>query len=164
MTSPQVVVRSRSRGRQGPPAPGVGWQLLGGVGVVFVVVGGADLLLAVLPTGFGNPEWEFGTVTSVLDGMPVPTLGLVAVLAAARARGSRLARVVAVLLGLLALAVVAAAVLYATTVPIALRSVTEPVVRTGLLKAVAKTAVQCVVYPVGLTWLAVAGWRRVEPT
>lgn len=162
MTEPQIVLGSEGRGRRGAvPAPEAAWRLVGGVAALFVVVGGADLALTLMPLGFGNPEWEFGTVTSLLDGLPVPTLGLVGVVAAALARGSRgIARMGAALLGALAVSIVAAAVLYATTVPIALRAVTDPVIRTGLSKAVAKTAVQCVAYPIGLGWLAVVGWRK----
>jgi hypothetical protein len=131
------------------------------VGALFVIVGGIDLGLTWWPLGFGNPEWEFGTVTSMLDGLPVPTLGLVALALAAQPRGSRIpARAVSVVMLILALWVVAAAILYATTLPIALRAVTDPVIRSGLNKAVTKTAVQCVAYPIGLVWLAVAAWRR----
>jgi hypothetical protein len=140
----------------------VAWRLVGVLGALFVVVGGADLLLTWWPLGFGNPEWEFGTVTSTMDGLPVPTLGLVAVAAAARAVGRLpVARVAAVMLAVMALIVVGAAVMYATTVPIAMRSVTDPVILTGLKKAVGKTVAQCVAYPIGFVWLAVVAWRRL---
>ena len=159
MTEPRVVVgKSDHRGASPPEAV---WRLLGGLGLLFVIVGGADLALTWLPLGFGNPEWEFGTVTAMMDGLPVPTLGLVAVAGAARLAGARwLARVVSVVLAVLALWIVGAAILYVTTVPLALRAVTDPVIRAGLDKAVTKTAVQCVAYPIGLVWLAVAAWRR----
>jgi hypothetical protein len=132
---------------------------------MFVVVGGVDLALTWLPVGFGNPEWEFGTVTSMMDGLPVPTLGLVALIGAGQLGGSRVtSRMGSLLLALLGLWVVAAAILYATTVPIALRAVTDPVIKTGLMKAIWKTAVQCVAYPVGLIWLAAVAWRRPDRT
>jgi hypothetical protein len=160
MTEPRVVV-GRSDRHKWAPAPESAWRLAGGLGVLFAIVGGVDLTLTWIPLGFGNAEWEFGTVTSMMDGLPVPTLGLVALAGAGRLRGSRLlARSVAVALALLALWIVGAALLYATTVPLALRAVTDPVIRTGLEKAVIKTAVQCTAYPIGLVWLAVAAWRR----
>lgn len=158
MTEPRVVMGKSDRGTAAPPSV---WRLLAGVGALFVIVGGADLALTWLPLGFGNPEWEFGTVTAMMDGLPVPTLGLVAVAGAARLAGARgIARGVSVVLVVLALWIVGAAILYLTTVPIALRAVTDPVIRAGLDKAVTKTAVQCVAYPIGLAWLAVAAWRR----
>jgi hypothetical protein len=160
MTEPRVVMGKPSRKGWAPSARST-WRLLAGLGALFVVVGGADLALTWLPLGFGNPEWEFGTVTSMMDGLPVPTLGLVALVAAGQLGGSRVtSRIGSVLLAVFALWVVAAAILYATTVPLALRAVTEPVIRSGLNKAVIKTALQSVVYPIGLIWLAVAAWRR----
>jgi hypothetical protein len=166
MTAPKVVLAKPDRGsRRWTPSPESAWRLVGGVGALFLAVGGLDLVLTWVPLGFGNPEWEFGTVTSMMDGLPVPTLGLVGIVGAARARGSRAAaQAGAVMLGSLALWVVLAGVLYATTLPIALRSVTDPVIRSGLHKAVIKTAVQCVAYPIGLSWLAIAAWRRAERT
>jgi hypothetical protein len=53
-----------------------GWYLLGWIGLAFALVGGFDLALIWIPLGFGNPEWEFGTVSATLDGLPVTTLGL----------------------------------------------------------------------------------------
>ena len=46
------------------------------VGLAFLVAGGADLVLTWFPAAFGTAEWEFGTITQTLNGLPVPTLGL----------------------------------------------------------------------------------------
>jgi hypothetical protein len=164
MTEPKVVLGgSEGSRRQWNPSLDVAWRLVGLLGALLVVVGLADLAITWWPLGFGNPEWEFGTVTATMNGLPVPTLGLVAVAAAARAVGwLKAARVVAVVLVGLTVVVVGGAVLYATTVPIAMKSVTNPVIQTGLTKAVIKTVVQCVAYPIGLTWLAVVAWRRLD--
>ena len=58
---------SRSAGRFVPP---VAWDLLGWLGFALFVVGGADFLLTWFPERFGNPEWEFGTITASLNAMP----------------------------------------------------------------------------------------------
>jgi hypothetical protein len=143
------------------PAPEFGWYLLSWIGLVFVLVGGLDLALTWYPFGFGNPEWEFGTVSAVFDGLPVPTLGLALLLGAGVAAGSRwLVRVMAIALALAALAIVVAFVLYATNIPIALQTVTEPLVRLGLKKAITKTCGQALFYSVFFVWVAVKGWAH----
>jgi hypothetical protein len=142
-------------------APDFGWYLLGWIGVVFTLVGGLDLLLTWYPTAFGNPEWEFGTVSAALDGLPVLTLGLALVFGAAVAQGTRwLVTSVAIVFVVLAIVIVLAAVLYATNVPLALQSVQDPLVKTGLKKAMVKTAGQAVLYPLAFVWIAWKGWRH----
>jgi hypothetical protein len=138
------------------------WLLLGGLGVALALVGGADLLLAWFPFGFGNPEWEFGTVSSTFDGLPVLAMGSVLLLGGAIVRQSRWAiRGVSLLHAGLGLLLLGAALLYATDVPLALQSIKDPMLRIGLLKAIAKTTVQMLVYPPLFFWVAVQGWRQV---
>ncbi len=134
---------------------------MGWVGIVFALVGGFDLLLTWYPLDFGNRDWEFGTVTAMLDGLPVTTLGLALLLGAAVARGRRwLVRTMAVVFVALAVVIVLAAMLYATDVPIALQSMTDPLIALGLKKAIAKTTVQALLYPVAFVWIAVKAWRH----
>jgi hypothetical protein len=131
------------------------------MGLALSLIGGADIALAWYPFNLGNSEWEFGTVTATLDGLPLLALGLALVLGAAVARGRRAAtKTVAVGLVLLAVLIALAAILYATNVPIALQSVSDPLVKTGLKKAIVKTALQAVVYPCAFVWLALKGWRH----
>src|SRR2546426_806988 len=117
MTGPKVLVPAPAQSSARaplPPAPDFGWLLLGSLGLVFTVVGGTDVLLTWVPVRFGNPEWEFGTVTSSLDGLPLVTMGLVLMLAAGTARGMRwVVRTVALVMVVLAVAIALAAVLYA---------------------------------------------------
>ncbi len=142
-------------------SPDFGWYLLGWVGLVFALVGGFDLLLTWYPLNFGNPDWEFGTITAALDGLPVTTLGLALLLGVAVARGKRwLVRTMAVVFVALAVVIVLAAMLYATDVPIALQSMTDPLIALGLKKAIAKTTVQALLYPVAFVWIAVKAWRH----
>ena len=148
---PHRVVRS---------APELGWEMLGWIGVAFAVIGALDLVLAWFPPAFGNAEWEFGTVSVSLNGLPLPALGLMFLLTAGVAQGSlwkvRLALVALVLVTLILLAT---AVLYVTVLPIALQDVQNPAVRTGLLKSVVKALLLLVLYPVLFLWMAVKGWR-----
>lgn len=162
MTDPRVLV-DRERGSAPPPQavlPDAAWRLVAVVGLLFVVIGGTDVALTWYPTQFGSAEWEFGTVTTSLNGLPLPTLGLVLLLGSGVVVGWRwAARGASVVCALGGLVIIVAGVLYATNVPIALRSVTQPVAHQALMKAITKTTVQLVVYPVGLFWLAVLGWR-----
>lgn len=162
MTAAKVLVQAEARGvRPLTPSSEFGWRLLGLIGLAFSLIAGADLVLTWYPFNIGSPEWEFGSVTSSLDGLPLLVMGLTLSLAGGVARGQRgVVRTVAMLFLILAVMIVVAALLYVTNVPIALQSVQDPGVRTGLKKAIAKTSVQAVVYPAALLWLAVKSWRH----
>ena len=109
------------------PAPDYGWYLLGWLGLVFVIVGGVSLAMMWYPVLIGNPQWEFGTVSSTYDSLPITALGLGLLLGAGVARGIRWwTRTAAALFLLLALLVIGGLVLYATNLPLALRAVTDP--------------------------------------
>lgn len=157
------VLDYRRRSENPVPATGpatFGWSMLGWVGLVLIVIGGQDLLLALIPLKVGNPEWEFGTVTAALNGMPVLSMGLALVLGWAAVSGRKwLLRTVAVVLLLLAAVVLVAFTLYALTVPMALKSVTQPDIELGLQKAIAKTAVQAVLYPLVFVAMGIAAFR-----
>lgn len=164
MSAPRVLIRDSAPEadvRTAPVRLGGAWGLLVPVGLVFMLVGAADLALVWYPLGFGSAEWEFGSVTSMLNGLPVLVMGLVFLAMGAVAAGRRWAgRGIATVLLLLAVVVVLMAALYATTVPIALKAAPNPTVALGLKKAIAKTTVQAAVYPVMLIWLAISTWRR----
>ena len=143
------------------PAPDYGWYLLGWLGLVFVIVGGVSLALMWYPVLIGNPQWEFGTVSSTYDSLPITALGLGLLLGAGVARGIRWwTRIAAVLFLLLALLVIGGLVLYATNLPLALRAVTDPLARSGLKRAIAKALVQGVMYGGVFCILGVSAWRH----
>lgn len=156
--------RRRGRGRREPSGDqALGWAMVGWAAFAFAVVGGADVVLAWYPPAVGNPEWEFGTVSQTLDALPLLSLGVVLLVGSGVVRGQRwLVRTGAVILSLMALAVVAADVLYAMSVPIALNSVPENVIRTGLKKAIVKATIQGVTYPVIYTIVAVLAFRHAK--
>ena len=136
-------------------------DLLSLAGAALALAGFFDLVLAWVPLGIGNPEWEFGTVTGMLNGLPLPTVGLVLVLISARERGRIvLARIIGSVFAILAVATILAGVLYALDVPLALRAVQDPLAKSGLIKAIIKAMGLVVVYSVVFFWIAVGTWRR----
>lgn len=136
-------------------------RVVAAIGVAFFLIGAFDLALVWVPLAFGSPEWEFGTVISTMNGLPVPVMGIGLLLAAAIAGDSRrTARAVAVALVVLALVVAMMGILWATTLPFAFKPVTNDVIRVGLYKAVAKTAMQVLAYTTLFVVLAVFAWRR----
>ena len=143
------------------------WSLLGLVGISLVLVDLLDLALTWYPLNFGNPEWEFGSVTSTFNGIPVLAMGMALVLGMGiTSRRRWLVRAVAVAFALSALAVLLMGALWATTIPIALQSIpADNPVLTGLKKAVVKTAGQAILYPPVFLVVAVRSWRfgaRIE--
>ncbi len=161
MGAPRVLRDDRHSGTgDSRLSPEFAWRVLLWIGSAFVVAGFADLALAWYPSAFGSSDWEFGTITQTLNGLPVPALGLALVMASAAARGWRGAvRAVAVLFGLWAVVLMALGLLYATSIPIGLRAVVDEVPRLGLKKAIARSVVQFAGYSVVFLVLAIIGWR-----
>ncbi len=138
-----------------------GWSLLLWLGWLFVLVGLLNLVLIWIPVRFGSPEFEFASVASSLDSMPLPAMGLVFALAASRAKGSLgSARLATVLCWVLAAVVVSGLVLYWLDVPLALKAVTDPTPRLGIKKSIVKVSAQGVLYPIILGGSAWLGNRR----
>lgn len=150
MTRPHVVVPEQEPGRFVPSRqPDVGWYLLGWVGAAFTFVGLTDILLAWVPPALGNGEWEFGTISRTFDSLPLPFIGMALVTAAGVARGKLWQRRVAgVIMAVLGALIVVALVIYAMSIPLALRSVQLPVAKLGIRKAILKALVQGICYPV----------------
>ena len=145
-------------------SPLLGWFLLGWAGWVFLLAGLADILLAWIPLNLGNAQWEFGTITSSLQSLPLPFLGAALILAAGIARGRIWwARLGVIILILLALWVLFCGAVYGLNVPLALQSVKQPDVLYGLKKAVFRTALQVVLYAVtasAMAWLGIRTMRQ----
>ena len=131
--------------------------------MVFAVVAAADLALAWYPLRFGDAEWEFGTVTAVFGGLPLLTMGLGLSFGAAVARGNLVRlRIVSIVLGVVGVLLLGSMVLYLTTVPVALATETDPLIKTGLNKAILKTSVEGVLYPLCYLWIAMLGWKHAQ--
>ena len=133
------------------------------MGVLFLVVGGADFLLTWIPADFGNAEWEFGTVTASLNGLPVPVLGLTLMLVGAVAGERGWPAALVFLTGILALLVLlGGALLWAMTAPQAVQTVPDAI-RLGLYKALAKTGVQLVAYMSAFAFLVRRAFLHLWP-
>ena len=136
------------------------WQVLGVVGWAFLLVGAADLVLTFAPPRFGNPEWEFGTISAALNGMPVPFLGLGLVTARAIAVGSAISlRIIAIGCMMLGVALLALGAVYGLTLPLAAKGFEVPTLEIGLKRAMSKSLVQLLVYSVVSFWLGVRSWK-----
>ncbi len=129
--------------------------------VLFFVVGLTDMLTQLYPMALGSPEWEFGTYSSMMDSLPLLTMGLGFLTVFAIARSQRvLAKVAGTLFILLALFIFAGAFLYATNVPQALRVNPRSPVQTGIKKAVSKAALQTTIYPIAFLWAGIFALRN----
>ena len=142
-------------------APLDAWRTLGWIGVSFTILGLLDVALGWFPPAFGNPEWEFGTISGSLNALAIPMLGLYLVLASAIARSDRRAgRIVAVVMGALLLTTLGLGVLYLTVLPIAIKAVAgNALVALGIKKAIVKAVVLGIANSVLLTVGMVKGWR-----
>jgi hypothetical protein len=78
--APRVVVE---------PSPDQALWLLCWIGGLLALAGWVDVLLLWIPLHLGRPEWEFGTVSSTFDALPLATIGLAILIAAAVAKGRR---------------------------------------------------------------------------
>lgn len=144
-----------------PEQHSAAWVALGAVGVVFLLVGVTDLVLACVPPRIGNAEWEFGTASAMFNNLPVPAMGLGLALAGASAiHATRARRAVGAVALLLAIWSLGAALLFGLTLPLALRSVTDPAPRQALVTSTVKTAVQILVYTAFFFWTVRSAWSR----
>src|SRR5436190_22073515 len=96
MGAPHVVIQADRKALApiGSTAPLMAWRALGRVGVVLAVVTGVDIVLRWYPLSLRSPEWEFGTVAMTFASLPLVTVGLVAGLASAMARGAKVSATV----------------------------------------------------------------------
>ena len=132
------------------------------MGLVFACVGLLDLALAWYPVQFGNPQWEFGTVSRTYDTLPITALGLTLVLGSGVARGARWwVRIVGTVLLVMGLVVAAGLVLYALNIPLALTSVAgDSLASLGIKRAIAKALGQGVLYAVVFVVLGISALRH----
>ena len=169
MTAPRILVREESKSRQKgggvEPAPELGWYLLGGLGLVFALVGGIDILLAWYPANFGDMEWKFGTVTTTLNSFPLLSMGLILLTVSGLARGRRwvIGTMVAIL-ALMVVLVIFCAAIYVPQISNAMGAVTDPTIKMGLKRAVTKTSVQMVLYPAIFVWIALRALKQFRTT
>jgi hypothetical protein len=139
----------------------VAWSILGVLGAAFVLMGLTDIVLGIYPPSIGNPEWEFGVVSSILNGFAIPTMGGYLLLASLVARGKlTAARVVSILAIIVAFLLAVMGLLYLTVVPMALKSVAaNPVLALGMKKAMVKGVLFLLAYVVLFLYAGLRGLR-----
>lgn len=160
MNDPKILVSAKKRG--GSAESGGAWTTLGWIGLVFTVVGGADFALVWYPSSFGSPEWEFGTVTQSLNGIPILLLGIGMLFAGSEQTGRRWWMYVGAGCSLLMLVwVVVGAGLWGLNVPMALQTVPDELAL-GVRKAIFKTSLQSVAYASVFAYLVRRAWRVAQ--
>ena len=163
MTTPKILMDQRGKPTPLMPAdPHNAWRMVGWFGLLLFLAGFGDFILAFVPTAFGSPEWEFGTIASVFAGLPLTTIGLACVLASGLARGKRgLVLGTGTLLLFLSLAILVLLVVFLTDVPVALKTVQGEVLL-GIKKAVLKTIMLGVLFGVTYLYAAFRALRSVR--
>ena len=160
MSAPHIVLQA-DRKALSPvttAAPQTAWRTLGRVGLVLAVVAGFDIALRWYPLSLRSPEWEFGTVAMTFASLPLVTVGLVAGLASAMARGARVGTaVMAGIFCMMALFVVAAMLLFVSDVPLALSAVASQNAPAAAMLEMKRTIARSVVMGVGYVVIYVHG-------
>ena len=141
MPQPKVLVGSEPQRRREVRLWGddATYRVVAWGGVVLALAALSDYTLAFYPPGFGSAEWEMATIGSVMQGLPLLSIGL----AAMWVGGARLGRrwmLVTVGWAVLAVAVCmcGSLLLFLTDVPLAIRA-TQDVARVGIYKLVVRT-------------------------
>ncbi len=118
------------------------WGLIGWFGLLLFVIGSADAAVNFYPMAWGSPEWEFGTVASVLGALPLISMGLAALLGAMLGRGSRGGVIsISILVLLAGLAVLGLYVLFLTDVPLALRASAKSPAAFAIRRGILRTSI-----------------------
>ena len=148
--------------RSGKSSAAFAWRPLGWFGLLFLIVGLADMALVWYPLRPGNPSWEFGAVDLSFSTLPLLTIGLAAALASALARGKRRTAMLYALFSLLlALVCLGGYMLFLSDVPLALRN-SPPELLTGVKKAILRNTVFAVTFTTAYAAVAIAVLRQLK--
>lgn len=156
VSAPEVPEGARSVEAWGSEvvAKAVGW-----FGAIITVAALSDFALAFYPMGFGSAEWELATISSVIQGLPLLTVGLAALWVCGGMLGERrMLFGIAVLMLAVAAASLALLIVFLTNVPVALRA-TQDVAKLGIKKLVAKTLILALLFG---GYYIVAGVRALK--
>jgi hypothetical protein len=160
MSAPHIVIQADRKALHpvGSSAPMTAWKALGRVGLMLAAMASVDILLRWFPTAFRSPEWEFGTVAMTFASLPVVTVGLVAGLGSAMARGERgSVTVLATIFCVMSVFLVAALLLFASDVPVALSALKNNNLPIEAGREVKRTIARSVVMGVGFAVIYVYG-------
>jgi hypothetical protein len=139
MSTPRVMVGSEKAPPPPPPAFGArAWRTVTALGVVLAAAGVTDIALAFYPPNLGSAPWRFTTLVSVMNGLPVLSLGLLVVLMAGLALGSRaVVQVATAANALILLGLLVAVIGILTSMGATVADVADPM-RVGIRKATVK--------------------------
>jgi hypothetical protein len=162
MSTPKIIMsETRAEEARRSSDPLSTWRLLAVTGFLLILVAGADLALGVYPLDLGNPQWEFGTFSRLFDSLPLLTMATALFMVGASPLGWRVpVKITGAVCVVFGLVLLAALVLYGLTVPLALKSVADPLAASGLKRAIVKTLVQGAVFPTVYFWLGYNGLRK----
>jgi hypothetical protein len=139
-----------------------GWKYLFLIGVGLFVVESIDLSLLFVPARFASLDWEYGTISSLFDSLPLMTIGLGLMSAASVANGwIGTRRLVVAIALLMTLVITVLGIIYALDVPAVLKAV-EPAAKTTVKKAGLRTGLMALTYFVLYLALGVWTWRRMK--
>ena len=160
MSDPKIVASARNQVHPGsvPDDSSRSWLVLGWIGLVFLVVGGLDFLLAWVPLNLGVPEWEFGTVTQSFTGLPILLLGIGLLLVAGEDGDRGWFRTLALgAASVVLLWVLFGTVIWVLNVPVALEAAPEGAL-SAVREAVTRTGVQAMAYTAVLAYMLSRAW------
>jgi hypothetical protein len=138
------------------------WTLLWWIGILLVVAGLVDLLLAFYPPRFSEPTWRFTVLASVANGLPLPLVGLLtATMAGLASERPGRSRIALFMNAIAAIGLLAVIVVFATSIDNAFQ-IAAAEARPGLNKAVFKTLLFSTVFCAAsaASAIVVAGWLR----
>ena len=135
------------------------WKMLFLLGLGVALVGLTDLAMLVYPARLSSLDWEFGTISGIIDGLPLVTLGFGIMTASAVARGWLAGRRFMIGVTLVAAVIVVLMVIvFVLDIPAALRAV-DPALRPTIKKAAAKTSAMGLIYSLLYATLGIWVWR-----
>ena len=140
------------------------WQMFFVVGLGLALVGMFDAAMLLIPANPSSLDWEFGTIGSMVVGLPLITTGLGCMAASSTASGWAWTRgTVILMLSVLALIVAASVVLFVLDVPAVLRAA-NPQLHPSIKKVALKTAVMGLMHLSMYVILTVWVWRSKSAT
>jgi hypothetical protein len=144
------------------PSPDLGLKLLCWLGGLLGTAGFIDVALLWVPMRFGRAEWEFGTVSAMFDALPLMTISVIILAAAAIARGTKWGLIAAgVGSAVITLVLLAALILWLLNAPLAWKGVNVEV-RPVLKKSMVKTLMMAGIYLTLYSTTALYAWRTLR--
>jgi ABC-type amino acid transport system permease subunit len=164
MDTPRVMVDPDRSPLPPPPAFGSrAWRTLTALGIVLAAAGLTDISLAFYPPNLGSAPWRFTTFVSVMNGLPVLSLGLLVVLMAGLALGSRLVVQVGMAVNALVLVgLLIALVAIVTSAGATMAEVPEQV-RVGIKKALVKGVAFGLIFGSAHLFAIFTGFKATRP-